>query len=152
MCVTRTIPTYVRLAKRRLLLDAECAAHERVDAAEERVGARREVGGGLPGLLVVERRQAPRAEAQLPGIEAAAAVGERVADAGREVARREAGGDRVRDLVAERRRGRAVGVGGGERLPLLGERRCGPLVGWPPVPPVAPLMIRPPPDLRPPAP
>src|SRR4051794_26950889 len=135
MCVTRTLPTYGRLAKgvggwvvpqgasrpsrsrtqgrRRMPIrrdtrtqsgagmdallrdDPEGAAHERMDPAEVGVCAHRQVGGGLPRLLVVERGERRGAEAELPGVEAAGAVGDRVAHAGREVAGRLAGGDRV---------------------------------------------------------
>src|SRR5436190_16375635 len=101
MCVTCTLPTYGRLAKRLVRHDPERTPHERVDPAEVRVRAHRQVGGRLPRLLVVERCQPRQPEAELPGVEGTGAIGDRVAHPGRQVAGRLAGRDRVRDLEVE---------------------------------------------------
>ena len=86
-----------------LPLDPERAAHERVDAAEVRVGARREPAGvdHVSRLAAAVKPRGP--EAELAGVEVDRAVGERVGDPGRRGAGRRARGDGVEDVAAARR-------------------------------------------------
>src|SRR4051794_32265112 len=78
--------------------DLERAAHERVDAAEVGIGADGEVGRGRPLVLAADRRTTGDGVglgAELAGVELLIGIGERVRDAGRLVAGRLAGSDRV---------------------------------------------------------
>src|SRR3954452_25451403 len=94
-------------------------------AAEIRVVAGAQVLRRLPLDAVLRRRGAPRAVAELAGVERRA-VGERVGDAGRLVAGGLAAGDRVVDRQRRVLTPRRVEVADGQRLSLaVGGRACG---------------------------
>ena len=105
------------------VLDAERPAHERVDAAEVRVGPGAEVRRRRPRVAVGRGGEALGPEAELAGVEVDAPVGERIGDPRRPVAGRPAGGDRVvdraRGVEVEERRAPAPArpTGGREAAP-----------------------------------
>ena len=83
----------------RLLSDPERAPHERVDPAEVRVGAGREVARRRPRVGARRGGCEAGAEAERGRVEVDGPVGERVGDAGAAVAGRRARGDRVLDAL-----------------------------------------------------